>query len=330
MTLSNVTSIVGYLCSPLQNEHTKRAAELNTKIESLEKCLKERKGNVFTQKVSETRDSIQFRKHEHIIDIDPHLTPVLEKAENKVTNAIAWMQIKKEECIKDLSSLNGDYYQDPNSRLKQKWDQVVETAQTALGTKIGKLDQLEEIYPQLQSGTSNQKIAAKTAIDSYRALEKQRDEQQSQLNRIVSLEKTVENYDNNLLDQKRIKLQEKHKELCGDYYGDPKGQLDQAWRRYQTAVLHGSTENYSLERYNQLETNRKQIEAQLFNILQQSSLPVPDPHVYEELTEILINSQISILIAQQKSELNQSGMSLKKCAVTTAMLALTAFASFAL
>lgn len=187
--------------------------------------------------------------------------------------------------------MNGSYYQDPRSALKTAWDQLVESVDQAISFKIEKADQLDQALEQLNIEPNQKKQSAQRIIVHYRALESIRNNRQTQLDRILATEKATENSDD-LLKQKKELLKQRHQELCGDYFGDPKGQLDQAWQKYQTALKHGATGEMTLDTYQALDGERKQIEAQLYDIEQQFSAPASNHRTFDQLTVDAIHEQV--------------------------------------
>jgi hypothetical protein len=292
--LPSLTAIKNYTASWLpQNEHTTKATELTQEIQFLEQSLNDKTGPVFKTKVSETIDLIQT---------------------------------EKEKCIKDLVRMNGDYYQDPKSSLKRTWDTLVDKVGIALGVRTETLEQLGEISDQLNSGSpTEEKEAAKSAIETYLFIEKKRNDRQAQLNLIISTEKTTEPLTDDTLTQQKTSLQQRLRELCGDYYGDPNGKLDQAWKEYQTAVDQGfptdSTKNF-LDAYNGLEKEKRQTEAKLFETEQRLLLPISSERSFEALTTASIQAQIDTLTADQSSESDLSGVDWGRLASSAAKVAL--------
>lgn len=151
------------------------------------------------------------------------------------------LQKEKQRCIDELHRMNGSFYEDPKSILKKAWDK---------------------------------------AASSYLHLEKIRNNRQAQLDKIVATEKASTDLDEQLK-QKKTFLMQRHRELCGDYFADPSGQLHQAW----TSDPAGE--------YLKLEEERKKIEAELSAIDHQ--LSISPSTSYTVLTEQSIASQIDKL-----------------------------------
>jgi hypothetical protein len=282
--LSNITeSLKAYLP---QNTHTQKAASLTQEICSLENSLKSRTDSVFQSKVIETIQAISQ---------------------------------EKEKSLQALDRMNGSYYQDPQSKLKINWDKLVVSVKTALGTDVERFEQLPKISSQLETAPASEQIEdAKRKVHSYQFIEKKRNDRQAQLERIVAIQKgSTANTDEQLRLKKESLLKE-YRELSGDYFGDPKGKLDQAWRKYQTAIQHGSTGEHSLTAYENLEKQRKQIEAKLYSVEQLLATPSTPQHTYETLTTLSIARQIEDLKRAQTRESGLSGIDWKGIAATAA------------
>jgi hypothetical protein len=287
--LPSFSTITGSLAAWLpQNEHSKKAAELTQEIQSLTQSLTDKTGQVFQSKVSDTMRTIQEQK---------------------------------QKCLDDLHRMNGSFYQDPQSTLKKAWDKLVESVCAAIGFHMERADQLDTVSAQLSTDSNDAKKFAKTRIDAFKGIEKKRDTRQSQLNLILSTEKAASNPKENL-EMKRDLLKQKHKELCGNYFGDPNGTLDQAWQKYQTALAYGSTHELSLAAYQELETYRKQTEAELYDIEQQLAIPASTTRTYEVLTTESITKEVEELKKIQQSESDLSGVNWRGIASKAAQVAL--------
>ncbi len=284
-----------------QNEHSKKAASLTQEIQSLEQSLTDKTGQVF---------------------------------KGKVSNTIHAIQEEKQKCVEALTRMNGSYYQDPNSTLKKAWDKLVEAVYAAIGFNVKRADQFDAIFDQLnldpdalfdQLGIdvdpNDKKAFAKTKIDGFKAIVAKRDARQNQLNQILSTEKAALNFEEDLKLRKEL-LKQKYQELCGDYFGDWNGQLDQAWRKYQTAIARGLTGEDTLVAYQGLDTYRKQIEAELYDIEQQLSIPASTTRTYEVLTTESITQEIQELKTMQQAEADLSGVDWNGIASNAAKTAL--------
>jgi hypothetical protein len=271
---SNLAKISGSLSAWLpQNDHAKKADALAQKIQSLEQSLSDKTGQVFQSKVSETTTAIQE---------------------------------EKQKCIQDLDRMNGSYYQDPKSTLKMAWDRLVNAVEIAIGFKVERADQLDAVSVQLDVDPNEAKKTAKEKIDHFKVIEQKRDKRQNRLNQIIGLEKTASNVEDDLKLRKEL-LKQKHRELCGNYFADPNGELHKAWEKYQTTLAEGSTGENSLKEYQQLDEYRKQIEAELYHIDTQLLIPA-STRTYEILTIDSIAQEINRLKEIQKTESSLSGV----------------------
>ena len=209
---------------------------------------------------------------------------------------------EKAKCIEALAKLNGAYYQDPNSELKQAWDTLVITVKNA-GLDAERADQLQDIAKKLESSTREQATTAKNAIGSYQKLQETRDQWQRQLNKILGAEKTEKTKAaelENSLKVKKAQLQQRQHELCGDYFGDSRGLLDQAWQTHQDAT------------YQALEIERRKIEAELWEIGQQFAISASSGHTFAVLTAEKIQAEVNKLKEDQAKEERLSGVDWRK------------------
>ncbi len=285
----SLSTITGSLAAWLpQNEHSKKAVSLVQDIQSLEQSLTNKTDQVFQSKVSET---------------------------------ILTIQKEKQKCLNDLLRMNGSYYQDPKSTLKLAWDKLVEAVHTAIGVNVERADQLDAVSAQLNVDANEAKETAKRKIDYFKKIEEKRDARQTQLNRILGIEKAASNPEENLKLKKDL-LKQKYQELCGDRFGDPNGKLHQAWEKYQTALAHGSTGEDFLASYQKLDAYRRQIEAELYAIDQQLSIPTSATCTYEVLTTQSITQEVEELKRIQKTESDLSGVDWSGIAASTAKVAL--------
>jgi hypothetical protein len=257
-----------------QNEHAKKADNLAEDIRSLEESLINKTGQVF---------------------------------QNKVSHTIVAIQEAKQKCIDDLLRMNGSYYQDPKSTLKTAWDKLVQAVHTAIGVNVERSDQLDTVSAELDVDPNEAKEIAKKKIDHFKTIEKKRDARQNQLNQILSTEKAALNPEENLR-LKQDLLKQRYQELCGSYFGDPNGQLHQAWTKYQTALAHGSTGENSLDSYQKLDAYRRQIESELYSIDQQLLIPASTARTYEVLTTEQMTQEVEALKKIQKTESDLSGI----------------------
>jgi hypothetical protein len=252
-------------------QYAKNIASLNNEIHSLAQSLNTKTGTVFKSKVKEVADAVQK---------------------------------EKENCRGDLLALNGSYYEDPRSALKGAWDELVQSAYTAIGFKVERSDQLDALAELLYNDPCNvsdpdgKKESANKKIKHYKDLETMRNRRQAQLNQILATEKVGLNLEETLKNEKAMQEQ-MHLKLCGHYFGDPQGQLDQAWQTYQNEKSHGLEGEESLAAYQALDESRKKIEAELYKIEQRLSTPVSH-HTFEQLTIESINKQIQAFTKELK------------------------------
>lgn len=210
---------------------------------------------------------------------------------------------EKEHLLEQLREMNGDYYQDPKSTLKMKWDVLVLAVHSAHeNARVEKRDQLEETSAHLSTLSTKidtiagtKIIAAQMAIENYQEEERKRDDCQKRLNAIICIEKVSENFKHRLITYKNF-LQKEYEKLCGQFFGDPQGELDQAWKAYQKAEMENSAiKNDLLKDYQQLDEMRKKIEAQLYFVDHYLALGVENPSSYEDVATQWIKDQIEDL-----------------------------------
>lgn len=277
-----------------QNDHAKKVAQINQRITTLHKALAENSNDSYKTCTNETQEKLKEQK---------------QKIES------------------DLVNLNGAYYQDPISLLKKAWDTVLNTTNDALGKQPKARCELTPLQNELKAATdqSNPKIqSALTAIDKYVGLEKDRDNFKTQLNTIISIQKTSPNIssENDPLLLEKNKLLQDQKELCGNYYQDPNGLLDKAWKAYQKAVDSGSPDaNTLLNTYKKLERKRKTIETRLLALEEQISITPHKDRSIQTLTIASINKEIEELGALKTDEAKLSGVNWKETVIKAATIA---------
>jgi hypothetical protein len=164
-------------------------------------------------------------------------------------------------------------------------------------------EQIDEISRQLNSRTDDKAVTAKDKISLYKMSVEQRNKRQEQLNKIIGTERAYSAELENQFKVKKEELQKRHRELCGEYFGDSRGQLDQAWKKHQSE----GTET-AKKAYEDLEAERKKTEAQLWVIDQQIAIPASATHTYEVLTADTINAQIAELQKTLTNEATLSGV----------------------
>lgn len=258
-----------------QNAHSKNVAEMTRQVETLNDALKDKTSLTFQNKLVE--------------------------AQNKLKNG-------QKDCTADLKELNGSFFQDPASLLKQAWDLVVNTVKAALGKEVVSRGELEGITTELK--TTPEEPAAAKAIENYIQLENKRDLRKKQLETLIGIEKTgsaATSVQDSLV-KERDALLTRQKELCGHYYGDANSLLDQAWKTY----LKVPTDN----QYHKLEIERKSNDATLFTLERHLSFPTSSDRTIEDLTTQFIASEIKTLEEKKKVESEQAGVDLVATALT--------------
>lgn len=294
-------SIIGWLP---QNQHSKEVVKINKRVDALNEALQDTTNTVFINKMKATTDALTT---------------------------------EKEKCLKTLDNLNGAYYQDPKSKLKQCWDKLIETVRIALGVSVQMRAEVNTILTQLNadsspssvnadSSPSSDKLSAKTAIEEFLQSEKTRDETEKQLEVIIAKEKILPNKINELTSERKT-LEARHLELCGKYFMDTDGLLDQAWVKFQEAIKNGASDTKNLsDKFYKLEEERKQIENKLFNIAQQLSIPSFSGSI-ETLTIASIQEEIRLLEASKTTASGQSGIDWKRTAAIASAMGTTALSA---
>src|SRR5262249_44347828 len=144
-------------------------------------------------------------------------------------------------CLNRLDTMNGAYYQDPKAILKQDWDNLVQAVEKAAHIKTQCLEQLPEISHQLGLSQSTKEVEmAQNSILEYQNHEKNRNDAQAKLDRLIAIQKASSDLVTSLL-QSKAWLENKLHTLCGAHFGDTNGLLDQAWKKYQTELKSGSS-----------------------------------------------------------------------------------------
>lgn len=245
--------------------------------------------------------------------VQPWGNPVpvpLQRTQNLFPGALnlpeaALLQSEKEKYEKILRTLNGKYYQDPQSSLKQAWDTLLEKVPLT-GQHVTLRPDLDSCMRALEDTQTTVSMNAKSSIHNYLLLELKRDISEAFFKTIVSIQKNEPVAADPLLEKKKV-LENRQKQLCGNSYEDSLSLLDRAWKQYKQAyeecnpnadVLHSS--------YLVLEEERKTIEAELF-FLEQQLLLSPTPH--NTLTSLLeIQRQIEFLETQSGEKLRTGRM----------------------
>ncbi len=262
------------------NKLTQKIAELDLEIKKLEKSLNDKTSDVFHKKVQE------------------------------MINLLA---SEKQKCETELLQLNGAYYEDPKSLLKKAWDELVERVQIALGIHVNDRSQLDQVLLDLNTLHPDARQEAIQAISTYLKLEKKRDGLQEKLEQIIASQKTGSLPLQEIFLREKQKLENRHIELCGHYFKDPNGLLDQTWSKYVQAQTNGSSEAPSLlEQFNQLEEERKQTEGKLFIVNQHLNVSAAAERSYLRLAENAFQEKIDALNQLKIDKFSQSGADWKK------------------
>ncbi len=276
-----------------QNEHTANVSRIEAKITKLKLALGDHSSGVFTAKIEKK---------------------------------IAKLETEKKVCEERLAELNGSYYQDPASLLKKAWDSIVDTIDTTFNVRIKTREELdsapERIFENLNAITDRDKFNTKSvvysnttiAITDYIKLEEERDAIQAQIKKIVVTQKTEPKFEKTLSDQLKA-LEARQKELCGEYYQDPRGLLDQKWRASQAGNSDASAEFFTLE------TERKSNEAKIFALREQISAGVISGRDIEAVTAESIDKKVVELEKKKLEESALSGVDWTKTVVSTAKVA---------
>ncbi len=157
------------------------------------------------------------------------------------------LQEQKKRDKERLIQLNGQFYEDPASALKQAWDEVIAFQPT--------IRIREDIDAIITFDATTQPV-----IETYLGLEAERNRVEDNLRKITEWETATPigaaSVNEQLISQRKMLLQRKD-ELCGPNHFD--GLIDVAWQNYQRS--HDET---ALEKYQELDRERKNIDAQLF------------------------------------------------------------------
>ncbi len=215
---------------------------------------------------------------------------------------------ERQHCEKRLVHLNGNFYQDPESSLKQNWDNAVEKSERATGSQLQFREQLEPVFTELKNSPNKDEknvISATLAIDKYSRLEKKRNQIEKRLKEIVAIEKSGPlgaAFQASLIKEKSD-LQQRQKELCGSYYSDHNGLLHKAWHTSQQAAIQGNPDAPSLlEKFNQLETERRRNDARLYTLDQYISVMASPDRSVEALTKCAIAENVKVLESEKADE----------------------------
>ncbi len=190
-------------------------------------------------------------------------------------------------------------------------------------------DEIEPILNhQLKNPENTEKEQARSAISKFILLEKARNDKQKQLDQIIATQKTGSLPLQDDFNAKKHILETRQQELCGNYFKDPNGLLDQAWSKYVQAEANSSTDaNSLLEAFTKLDEERKQIDAQLFKINQHLMISPSPERSFEKLTEVAISKEIKTLTELKTHETDLSGIDWRKTASTASAIMATFLAA---
>ncbi len=281
-----------------QNAQIQRKFEIESQVEKLQTALQNKSGDAFKKIISEVS--------------------------NKICEGL---ELEKQKCMDSLARLNGNFFQDPNSGLKKAWDTIVKEMKT-MGIEIEKRDQLDTWEEKLKEMGGNRAPVALLAIKKYKALETKRDAMATWLETIISTEKTNSKTLQITLESSKQNLEERQKVLCGNYYQDPKGKLDIAWKAYTTGLSSGdNSATDCLEKFNNLDNERKKNEAKLFEIKKQIAIAADPTRTIEALAEAGIEEEIKEL-EEAKNKESSDWKSIARKACTNALSALNNWAIY--
>ncbi len=203
------------------------------------------------------------------------------------------LENEKENCQKTITRLNGAYYQDPKSGLKQAWDKLVASIKLVLGLDIVTRDQLSSL-----TGLSSE---VQKDVEEYRYKEGARDAAVSRLHEILSVQQSERSEPKIFqdLNQEKTRLSKRQHELCGDYFGDKDSLLDQAW----SACAAEDKTPEDEEHFQNLEQERRANEARLVELDQQLGLPVHPTRNYQVLAQDEVSEEIDKL-ARERARIN--------------------------
>ncbi len=252
---------------------------------------------------------------------------------DKVINQIyAQLESKRLQSLKRLDELNGLYFQDPNSQLKQAWDLAAQNIKLELNVDVSKPSQLPGIILQLQGRpVSPHRTETEKAIARYNELEQEKLRIQTELTQAVSLLKTGPKAEELLilLTNEKSPLEGRQKELCGSYNRDPNSHIDQAWKKYELAHSKGTGDaDELLEAYRVLEIERSTNETRLYSIFHQLSIVPSSERTIEVLSLESIESQLKVVRTNKANESKLAGIDWTRTAIHAVPVAIIVAAAF--
>jgi hypothetical protein len=233
----------------------------------------------------------------------------------KLTQIRTDLQSQKQAYEARLLELNGRYFQDAQSPLKQAWDTVVRKVRAACEMVLkGRQDltlaqQKMETYTYLDAG----KVEASQSIDNYIALERERNQLTHLLHELVRIEKASALNDelNAALQNQITTLQTRQIALCGKRYQDPNGLLDKAWKQHKQALAKKNAIEAPklLNAFRKLDEERKNNDAKLFELKKQLLLSQGPKSItlltVENIKKEIDTLSISLVQAVEKSKQNK-------------------------
>jgi hypothetical protein len=292
------TNLSRAVCSYLpQNIHAQKALEMQTQINDLKQALNDKTSSTFQSKIEESKRGLAA---------------------------------EKEVCQNGLNVLNGAFYKDPSSWLNRKWKAAAEAVNAAIGSPMKKRADLTKVSLLLDAAPASQAVSdAKSAIESFLRLEKQRDGHQKRLLEIISIEKADSLTTTPSLKSQLHTLQARQKELCGTHYQDPNSVLHKSWKSYKEAVARGKfNAEFLLHDHKVLELEQKTNAAQIIALQKQiATAAAPVKKRIQKIAEKEIRSQVKDLKAKRATEVSLAGVDWTKTAQIAASVVPTPFLS---
>jgi hypothetical protein len=231
----------------------------------------------------------------------------------KYTQIGTELQSQKQEHERKLLELNGRYFKDSQSTLKQAWDAAVEKVREVLNMPVKTRNDLTKAQQTIDSFTylDASKEQASQSIDHYVTLEKKRDQLKALLHEVIRTEKATLGEALNASLRGQIKtLEARQLVLCGNHYRDPKSLLDQTWKLHTQALAkkNASEAAKHLGTFRGLEEERKNNVAKIFELKKQLLLS-QGPHNITSLTSQQIREEISTLNSDLEKTIEKSKQS---------------------
>lgn len=268
-----------------------KAAELLKKA-TPEKQKPQKAINIETKtNESEIKKRIQFSHQQVTYKIqqleNALLNPTGQDFQKLKEQTAQLLKEEKQKCLNDLAKLNGSFYEDPLSQLKQAWDTLVSTILSLFRIEIKTRGDIDNLRLNNTAYT----------VQKYLKLETTRDGIEKRIKEIISIEKAsngADSVENPLLEEKNRLIQRKE-ELCGN---NNNGLLDTAWKNYKNATTDTSSTLFTT--YRHLDEERRVIDAKLFACNEQIALEASQSETIESLTITSIKEEIKSLKEQEK------------------------------